>query len=68
MAVVWVVMMGSGLIDDASIHALNDQAAKKKMMPTASNPRLVAFNLINCSLCDSNRLYAAPTAAAGALP
>jgi len=56
------------LIDDATIHALNDQEAKKKMMPTASNPRLVAFNLINCSLCDSNRLYAAPTAAAGALP
>jgi hypothetical protein len=56
------------LVDHATIHALNDQEAKKKMMPTASNPRLVAFNLINCSLCDSNRLYAAPTAAAGALP
>ena len=29
MAVVWVVMVGSGLIDDATIHALNDQEAKQ---------------------------------------
>ena len=52
MAVVWVVMVGSGLMDDAIIHALNDQEAKKKMMPTASTPRLLPFNLINCSLYD----------------
>ena len=68
MAVVRVVMVGSGLMDDATIHALNDQEAKKKMMPTASNPRLPPFNLINCILCDLHRLYAAKTAAAGALP
>ncbi|MEH6540569.1 hypothetical protein LRM40_11895 [Ideonella dechloratans] len=55
-------------MDDATIHALNDQEAKKKMMPTASNPRLPPFNLINCILCDLHRLYAAKTAAAGALP
>ncbi len=35
------------LMDDATIHALNDQEAKKKMMPTVSNPRLLPFNLIN---------------------
>ena len=29
MAVVWVVMVGSGLMDDATIHALNDQEAKQ---------------------------------------
>ena len=29
MAAVWVVMVGSRLIDDASIHALNDQEAKQ---------------------------------------
>lgn len=39
-------------MDDAPIQALNDQEAKKKMMPTASNARLVPFNLINCNLCD----------------
>ncbi|MBS3958508.1 MAG: hypothetical protein KGZ52_03795 [Xanthomonadaceae bacterium] len=55
-------------MDDATIHALSDQEAKKKMIPTASNPRLLPSNLINCNLYDSNRLYAAPTAAAGALP
>ena len=68
MAVVWVVMVGSGLMDDAIIHALNKKKTKKKMKTTASTPRLLPFNLINCSLCDLNRLYAAPTAAAGALP
>jgi len=40
------------LVDDASIHTLNDQEAKKKMMPTASNARLPPFNLINCNLYD----------------
>ena len=29
MAVVWVVMVGSELMDDATIHALNDQEAKQ---------------------------------------
>jgi hypothetical protein len=38
------------LVDDATIHALDDQEAKKMMMPTASNPRLLPSNLINCSL------------------
>jgi hypothetical protein len=60
-------MVGAGLIDDATIHALNDQEAKKKMMPTASIPRLPPFNLINCNLYDSDRLYAIRTPAAGAL-
>jgi len=40
------------LVDHATIHALNDQEAKKKMMPTASNPRLLPSNLINCNLYD----------------
>jgi hypothetical protein len=39
-------------VDDATIHALDDQEAKKKMMPTASNPRLLPSNLINCYLYD----------------
>jgi hypothetical protein len=39
-------------VDDATIHALNDQEAKKKMMPTALNSRLLPFNLINCNLYD----------------
>jgi hypothetical protein len=39
-------------VDDATIHALDDQEAKKKMMPTASNPRLPPSNLINCNLYD----------------
>jgi len=39
-------------VDDATIHALDDQEAKKKMMPTASNPRLLLYNLINCNLYD----------------
>jgi len=55
-------------VDHVTIHALNDQEAKKKMMPTASKARLLPFNLINCNLYDSNRLYAAQTLAAGALP
>ena len=32
MAVGWVVMVGSGLIDDATIHALNDQEAKRRQI------------------------------------
>ena len=57
----WVGVGGSGLgvhrgapwlVDDATIHALDDQEAKKKMMPTASNPRLLPSNLINCNLYD----------------
>ena len=55
------------LVDDITIHALNDQEAKKKIMPTASFPRLEPFNLINCNLYDSNRLYAIRTPASGAL-
>jgi hypothetical protein len=39
-------------VDDATIHALDDQEAKKRMMPMASNPRLLPFNLINCKLYD----------------
>jgi len=42
-------------------------AAKKKIMHAASLTRLKPFNLINCNLCDSNRLYAIRTPAAGAL-
>ena len=55
------------LVDDATIHALNDQEAKKKMIPTASLPRLEPFNLINCNLCYSNRLYATRTPVSGVL-
>ena len=40
------------LVDDATSRALDDQEAKKKMMPTASNPRLLPPNLINCNLYD----------------
>lgn len=40
------------LEDHATIHALDDQEAKKKMMPTASNHRLLPSNLINCNLYD----------------
>jgi len=54
-------------MDDATIHALSDQEAKKKMIPTASNPRLLPSNLINCNLYDSDRLYAIRTPATGAL-
>lgn len=68
MAVLWVAMVGSVLIDDTPIHALSDQEAKKKMIPMASSPRLLPFNLINCNLYDCNRLYAIQTHAAGALP
>jgi len=60
-------MAGSGLIDDATIHAQNDQEAKKKMMPTASGARLALFNLINCNLCDANRLYDIRALASGVL-
>ena len=45
-------MAAPGVIEGAVIHVLNDQEAKKKMMPTASNPRLLPFNLINCNLYD----------------
>ena len=54
-------------VDDATIHALNDQEAKKKIMPPASFPRREPFNLINCNLCDLNRLYAIQTPVAGVL-
>jgi len=40
------------LIDDTTIHALSDQEAKKKLMLTASNPRLPLFNPINCNFYD----------------
>jgi hypothetical protein len=43
-----VFMVSSGLMDDGTIHALNDEEAKKKIMLTASLPRLEPFNLINC--------------------
>jgi len=38
--------------DDTTIHALNDQEAKKKIMPTTSLARLEPFNLINYNICD----------------
>lgn len=39
-------------LDDATIHPLNDQVTKKRMVRTASNPRLPPFNLINCNVYD----------------
>jgi hypothetical protein len=59
---------GSGLIEDAAIHALDDQEAKKKMMSRASRAHLVPFNLINYCLYDLHRLYAARNTFAGAWP
>ena len=55
-------------VDDTSIHAPNDQEAKKKMMLTALGRRLGLSNQINYHVCDSNRLYANRTAFAGVLP
>ena len=60
-------MVSSGLMDGGAIYALNDEEAKKKPMLTASPPRLKPFNLIHCNLCDSSRLYAIRTPAAGVL-
>jgi hypothetical protein len=54
-------------MDDATLHAPIDQEANKKVMPTAALAQLRAFNLINCTPCDSNPLYATQTHAAGAL-
>jgi hypothetical protein len=40
-------MAAPGVIEGATIHALDDQEAKRKMTPTASNPRLLPSNLIS---------------------
>jgi len=45
-------MAGSGLIDDATIHALNDQEAKRKIMLGASDARPPLAKLVNYTLCD----------------
>ena len=47
-----MVMVGSGLMDDTTIHALNDQEAKRMIMPWASSARPPPINLINYILCD----------------
>jgi len=61
-------MVGSGLMDDATIHALNDKPAKRKIMLWASGARPPSDKLIHYVLYDRNRLYAARTDVAGVLP